>query len=465
MQKYLNKIKKLIPKKLFKALQPVYHFLLSGVSAVVYGRPSDELIVIGVTGTTGKTTTVYLIAKMLQSCGYKVGYTSTAMFHDGEKEWINDKKMTMLGRFFTQKIMRTMVKNGCHFAIIETSSEGIRQFRHQFINYDILVFTGLYPEHIESHGSFEKYRQAKEKLFAHLKTCSTKYVSEDWRVIKPQSELQKTELKRIKKTTVINADDENAHYFTAYSCEERVLLTKNKHNPLIKGKDRLLVYGNIEASRLGTSFELQNEKIYLALLGAFNVTNAMFAIGVGSALGLDRKKLYDSLAKINGVPGRLEKIETGQDFTVIVDYAFEPKALKKLFETISLFPHNRVISVIGSAGGGRDIARRPKLGEISGTEADIVIVTNEDPYDDDPKTIIDQVSLGAEKAGKKLNDNLYKILDRRQAIIKAIDLARPDDIVLITGKGSEQAICVADGKMIPWDDRQEAREAIKKKSD
>ncbi|MCK4553445.1 hypothetical protein KAU19_00590, partial [Candidatus Parcubacteria bacterium] len=158
MDKILNKIKKLIPKKIFKTLQPAYHFLLSWFSAVWYRVPSEKLIVIGVTGTTGKTTCVYLIAKVLESAGYRVGYTSTAMFGDGEKEWLNDKKMTMAGRFFTQKILRQMVRNKCQYAIIETTSEGIVQYRHRFINYDILIFTGLYEEHIDSHGSFENYK-------------------------------------------------------------------------------------------------------------------------------------------------------------------------------------------------------------------------------------------------------------------------------------------------------------------
>jgi UDP-N-acetylmuramoyl-L-alanyl-D-glutamate--2,6-diaminopimelate ligase len=152
----INKLKKVIPLRLFKMVQPVYHFVFSFLAAVFFRFPSRKLIVIGVTGTAGKTSTVYLIAKMLEKAGYKTGFTSTTIFSDGEHEWLNDKKMTMPGRFFIQKLISKMVKNGCRFAVVETTSEGIKQFRHRFINYDILVFTGLYPEHIESHGSFEK---------------------------------------------------------------------------------------------------------------------------------------------------------------------------------------------------------------------------------------------------------------------------------------------------------------------
>jgi UDP-N-acetylmuramoyl-L-alanyl-D-glutamate--2,6-diaminopimelate ligase len=463
MNKILNKIKNLIPKKLFKFLQPIYHYSFSFLASVVYARPSDELIVIGVTGTVGKTTVTYLIAKMLEENGFKTGYTSTAMFNDGEKEWLNDKKMTMLGRFATQKMIRQMVRNGCQYAVVETSSEGIRQFRHKFINYDILVFTGLYPEHIESHGSFENYRAAKEALFAHLKTCKTKYINEAGKVVRPESELKKTELNRVKKSTVINADDENAPYFMKYCCEQRLLISqKEKLDVKIKENDRLFKYGDIMSSQAGISFIADGKEVSLKLLGEFNATNAVMALGVGLLRDLEFTKLVKGISNISGVPGRLEQIDEGQAFSVIVDYAFEPKAVSKLYETVNLIPHEKIIHVLGSTGGGRDVARRPKLGELAGEMADYVIVTNEDPYDDDPNLIIDQVALGAENKGKKINKNLFKILDRKEAIRKACLLAEEGDIVLITGKGSEQAICVANGKMIPWDDREEVRKILQK---
>jgi UDP-N-acetylmuramoyl-L-alanyl-D-glutamate--2,6-diaminopimelate ligase len=169
----LEKIKKLLPHKLFKALQPIYHYIIAFLAALVYRFPSRKMIVIGVTGTAGKTSTVYLISKTLTAAGYKTGFTSTAVFSDGDKEVLNDKKMTMPGRFFIQRSLHRMIMNGWRYAIVETTSEGIKQFRHRFINYDILVFTGLYPEHIESHGNFDNYKKAKGKLFKHLKHCST----------------------------------------------------------------------------------------------------------------------------------------------------------------------------------------------------------------------------------------------------------------------------------------------------
>src|SRR3989339_850643 len=433
----LNIIKKIIPRKIFKSLQPIYHFLFAWFASIVYGRPSEKLIVIGVTGTT---TSIYLIVKMLEGAGYKVGYTTTALFNDGKREWANDKKMTMAGRFFIQKMLRNMLRNKCQYAIVETTSEGVEQFRHRFINYDILVFTGLYPEHIESHGSFENYKKAKGKLFAHLKKCKTKYTD-------------------VKKTIIVNGDDEHADYFLNFWSENKISYTQGDKN--FGNNVEIVKYGNIKTDKKGTSFKINDFLINLQILGDFNVVNTMNAICVGMVFNVKKKKMKESLEKINGIAGRFEKIDEGQDFLVVVDYAYEPKAISKLYEVVNILNHKKIIHVLGSCGGGRDVARRPQLGKLAGEKADFVIVTNEDPYDDDPEIIIDQVALGAERAGKKNNKDLFKILDRRAAIEKAIKLAQKGDIVLITGKGNEQYICIEYGKKIPWDDRMVVRELLK----
>lgn len=464
MEKILFIIKKYIPVRLFNALQPVYHWLLSFFAALWYGWPSEKLIIIGVTGTTGKTTSVYLIAKMLSAAGYKTGFTSTAIFNDGEKEWLNDKKMTMAGRFFTQKMLKKMVKNNCRYAVVETTSQGIEQFRHRFINYDILIFTGLYPEHIEAHGGFENYKLAKGKLFAHLKKCRTKYADEKKRVVKAESGLKKIESNRVKKIIIANADDKYADYFLNFWAEEKwgykIKAEKTKSNNQIS----LIEYGDIKSSGKGVEFLINGKtKINLHLLGEYNAANAMNAVSLGLSQGISLGKIKVGLEKIKAVPGRMEIIKSSSpEFIVVVDYAFEPEALKKIYNAISGISHNRIVHVLGSAGGGRDLARRPKLGRLAGENADIVIVTNEDPYDDDPRLIIDQVADGAEDAGKKLDKNLFKIQDRRQAIKKALSLATLGDMVLITGKGCEQAICIAGGEKIPWDDRKVVQEELKK---
>ncbi len=472
METLLNKVKKFIPAKFFKMTQPYYHFFQSWLSSLVYGFPSEKLIIIGVTGTTGKTSSVYFISKILKELGYKVGYISTAMFSDGNKEWLNNKKMTMPGRFFTQKMLKQMQKNNCQYAIIESTSEGIKQFRHRFINYDVLVFTSLYPEHIESHKGFENYKKAKGELFAHLKRCKTKYVDEDKKVFKKVSALKKIDLNRIKKTIIANVSDEYASYFLNFWSERKIGYTD--HLDILKEKQKFgdnteLVYyqdistqGSTRVDFWMESRDLGVEKteFNLGVLGNFNIKNALSGICVGLSQNFGLSEVKTGVEKINQIPGRLEKINHGQKFSIIVDYAFEPDAVQKLYETVKNIPHNKIIHILGSAGGGRDADRRPLLGELAGEKADVVIVTNEDPYDEDPQMIIDQVATGVKNVGKYGTENLFKILDRREAIRKAFGLAKEGDLVLVTGKGCEQGICTKDGKIIPWDDRKVIKEEI-----
>lgn len=468
----LDKIKKFIPRRLFNALQPPYHFLLSGLAALIYGFPSRELIVIGVTGTAGKTSTVYLVAQMLAAAGYKTGFTSTAVLSDGQRDWLNDKKMTMPGRFFIQRLLRQMVKNNCRYAIVETTSEGIKQFRHRFINYDILIFTNLYPEHIEAHGSFAKYKEAKGQLFAHLRRGRTKYINEERRVVRPSSELKKLDLTRIAKTIIVNGDDEHADYFLNFWSEAKIIyrlagsvppepaeVARSAAGPgspdwtRVEGRD-------VQADGQGTSLIINNQPVRLKLLGEFNARNALAAAAVGLSQDLTLPQIQAGLEAVRGLAGKLEKIDAGQDFTVIVDYSFEPQAVRQLYETVKLIPHNKVIHLLGSTGGGRDKSRRPELGRLAAESADFVVITNEDPYDEDPAEIINQVSAGAEMSGKQLNVNLFKIMDRREAIKKSLELAKNNDLVLLTGKGAEQFICAAGGQKIPWDEREVAKEEI-----
>jgi UDP-N-acetylmuramoyl-L-alanyl-D-glutamate--2,6-diaminopimelate ligase len=447
MEEILNLAKKFIPKGTFLALQPAYHFVLAWLASVWYGRPSEKMIVIGVTGTTGKTTTIFLIENILKTAGIKAGSVSTAIFSDGEKTLMNDQKMTMPGRFFTQKLLRQMLKNRCAVAIVETTSQGIEQFRHRFINYDILVFTGLYPEHIEAHGGFENYKKAKGKLFAHLKACRKKKTSGLFAL---SSEMLRTS-ENVLKTIIVNADDEHASHFLSFWADRKVAFGIKNNSADIKAQ-------NIIFNASGLYFNADGLEFRTGLLGEFNVINSLAAISAAKSLNIPDEKIKAGLEKIIGVPGRLEKISNKKGITIIVDYAFEPNAMSKLYATVKSIPHERIIHVLGSCGGGRDKSRRPKLGKLAGKKADLVIVTNEDPYDEDPMEIIDEVAAGAED--KRENINIWKILDRREAIKKALSLAQKNDLVLVTGKGNEQVICVANGQKIFWDDRKIIREIL-----
>jgi len=419
LDRILNFIKKFIPQKPLKKILPFYHFLLAKLSALIYFYPSEKMIIIGVTGTSGKSSTCYFIAQMLEAVGLKVGLTSTTIFKIGSQEWLNDKKMTMLGRFQTQKLLRQMVSADCQVAIVETPSQGIEQFRHIDINYDILVFTNLYTEHIEAHGGFENYKKAKGKLFQYL---------------------SQTKRKNIKKTIIVNADDEHAEYFLNFEADQKITFNGQK-------------------------------KYEAILLGKYNNYNINAAAEVAKILNVPEEKIAETVKNLKPLPGRLEFIPNNRNIKIIVDYAFEPKALEKLYKTIKELPHQKIIHVLGSAGGGRDKTRRPIMGEIAAKNADIVIVTNEDPYDEDPQTIIDEVATGAVTQASEQNyfvtptfrsENLYKILDRREAIRKALELAQENDLVLITGKGAEQAICIDNGKKNPWDDRKVVKEELEK---
>lgn len=431
-------------------LMGLYHHFLAVLADFWYGHPSRKLVVIGVTGTNGKTTTAYFIAKALEAEGAKTGCATTALFKVGDKEWLNSAKMTMLGRFALQKLLKQMVSAGCEYAVIETSSQGIVQHRHEKIAYDIGVFTNLTPEHIEAHGGFENYKQAKIKLFKHLAQLPGKVVA--WQ--------------KAPRASVLNADDEHAQAFA------------------VPGITHVLWYGveqsadlnarHIQASAHGVSFDLvfnapgadpdqaKSLPVKLNLLGKVNVYNALASLAVARICGVDLRLAVDKLQTIKNMPGRFELIDVGQPWQVMVDYAPEPESLKKLYETVEALKAERIIHVLGSCGGGRDVARRKVLGQMAGQKAKVVIVTNEDPYDDEPMAIIQQVAEGALEAGKIRNEDLFLIVDRTQAIEKAMEMARPGDLVLLTGKGCEQFICVEKGQKIPWDEREEAKKAIKK---
>lgn len=429
----LHRLKQVIPS----SLMDMYHRGLSWLAAAWYRYPSEEAVIIGVTGTNGKTTTAYLIAKALEAEGDQTGCTTTALFKIGKKEWLNDRKMTMLGRFQLQKMLRQMVDAGCKYIIVETSSQGIVQHRHAHIHYDACVFTNLTPEHIEAHGGFENYKQAKIGLFRHLAQGKQKELfGKVW-----------------KRTAILNRLDPYAKEFA------------------VSGLDGVMWYGIGEGEGLNaldlkdegwaTSFSVQGIRGSINLPGQANVENAMAAVAGASYVGLELAPTLKKLSLVSGLPGRFERIDEGQSFTVIVDYAPEPASVTKLYEAVSRIPHSRILHVFGSCGGGRDKARRPVLGALAAKQADLLFITNEDPYDDDPREIMDQVAQGARAEGVG-EERMSIIEDRRAAIAAAFEAAKAGDVVLLTGKGCEQAMMGPNGSRTPWDERDIAREVLRK---
>ena len=439
-------IKEILKRAIPPPFLEFYHRSFARISAVYYRNPSRRLIVIGVTGTNGKSTTVNLIAELLRCLGFRVGSASTISFRIGETERLNNRKMTMLGRGELQRMLKEMVDNRCEYAIIETSSEGIRQFRHLGILYDVAVFTNLTPEHLLSHGGFENYKHAKLQLFYYIEKLPKKIING----------------KEAPRAAIANGNDEHARDFLSVSVPKKIAFG-------IEGKETYgtaLTYTatNVSLKKDGSSFLLEGEQFQTPYIGECNVMNVLAALSTLSVLGFEFKKFAPCVKNLKPLPGRFEFINEGQPFSVMVDYAPEPASLKALYETLSLVPHKRLIHVLGSTGGGRDKARRRVLGGMAASKASLIVVTNEDPYDDNPESIIKDVAGGALAGGKTQGKDLFLILDRKEAIAFALSQARIGDFVLVTGKGSEQAMAVAHGKKLPWDDRAVIRDILRSKS-
>lgn len=413
-------------KGLIKKITPLflldwYYLLLPFLGVILYWFPSRKLKIIGVTGTNGKSTVVLMITAILEEAGFKTASLSSIKFKIGDKERPNTLKMTMPGRFKIQKFLRQAVNAGCQYAVLEATSEGIKQHRHRFINFDVAVFTNLTPEHIERHGSFEKYREAKGKLF---KAC--------------------------KNIHIINRNDENFDYFWGFPAKKKIGFTMfGSPTPLISVADI------IEGSRTPLISVADIQPLNLKLPGEFNTYNALAAISVGLSQGIDLEICKKAVEKIESIPGRMEVVYREQ-FSVIIDYAHTPDALEKVYKTIP----GRKICVLGAAGGGRDKWKRPELGKIAARYCDGIILTNEDPYDENPQDILDQIENGISQFIERSMDWIHKILDRKEAIRAALGLAKPGDAVIITGKGCEPWMCLAGGKKIPWSDKQIALDIL-----
>lgn len=452
----LKTAKHFIPAPLFQWLAPPYHRFLAWLAAVWYRQPSRELIVIGITGTKGKSTTLYLAGRILEVAGHKVGWSSSLSLKIGAREWLNPYHMTMPGRFKLQRLLREMVDAGCAYALIEVTSEAIRQFRHRHIWFDAAVFTNLAPEHLEAHGSYEAYRQAKMELFRAVAHRPDKVLAQGVR--------EPTWL-------VVNFDDPEAPAFLNYNVDIKSAfrIMDAKFRPpdapnILPLKVCFLDAIDVTVGPQGSAFRIMENDVEVRtpLVGVFNVANIMAAIGtVLGQPGVSWEIIKNVVAETKVIPGRMEEVAAGQLFRVIVDLAHTPGSFRAVFEAVraTVRAGERIIAVFGSAGGGRDKWKRPELGKIAAQYVDEIILTNEDPYDEDPQQILAAIAEGA--LAVKPDANPEVIEDRREAIRAAFKRARAYDTVLLLGKGTEQTMVLRGGS-IPWDDRTVSREELEK---
>jgi len=396
MKKSLRKISKLLGALYY------YHLFWAFWGAKKYKNPSKDLIVIGITGTKGKTTVALLVDAILRHAGKKIVTSSSVLFRVGDEVKENSSGNTMPGRGFLQKIMREGVDSGAEYAVLEVTSEGVVSSRHRGIEFDVAVFTGIHEEHIESHGSFEKYREAKLKFFRSVRKSSKE-----------------------KKHFIINKNDSEYSLFDEAAGHDGVTFYDRYNGPL-------------------------------KLIGDFNNANVAAAVAVTRVLGINENVIVEALTRFNGIPGRMEFLQE-KPFGVVIDYAHTPDSLRAVYETLSKDNNGKLICVLGSMGGGRDKWKRPKMGEIAGEYCDEIILTNEDPVDENPGEILKDIRVGI-----KRDDGVKEIVDRREAIENAILIAKDGDVVAITGKGREPYIRVAKGERISWSDGDVTEEVLAK---
>lgn len=407
---------------------------LAELAAAFYDYPARKLRVIGVTGTDGKTTTTFLISAILEKAGYRTGLIGTVDFKVGDKVWYNDTRQTTPESLEVQELLSQMVEAHVDYAIIESTSHGLALERLTGCEYDVAVFTNLTSDHLDFHQTMEQYLRDKARLFEMLSTAFDK---------------------GIHKVSILNADDPASDYLRSVS-PPKVLTYGVENTASVTARD-------IQLSGLGTNFvaitPIGEIKLELKLPGMFNVYNALASMSAAISQGVSLATIKQALESVAGVPGRMERIDLGQPFTVIVDYAHTPAALEKVLGILRPLTQGKLMVVFGCSGE-RDRARRPGMGQVAGRLADFSVITDEDPRSEDPAAILDEIEAGLCAAGRQANRDYAKVLDRRDAVRFAFGKAAPGDLVLLAGKGHERCIIVGNER-IPWDDREVAREILR----
>lgn len=415
MINFRKTVKKVVPANLFKRIEPLGHLAEAVLANIRYGFPSAGMNIIGVTGTNGKTTTTFLIHKMLTEAGYKSAMMSTVACGIGDDVRQRTEHITTAQAGKLQKQLRDFKRAGVKWVILETSSHSLAQYRTWGVPYRIAVMTNITGDHLDYHETFERYLEAKKRLF----TIASRHKQG---------------------FGVVNADDPYAHKFI--SDMSRSVSFGIKKGDLMASNIKLSSDHSVFKATIGD--DVYNVRVNIP--GDFNVSNSLAAILVGREVGLDKKQIENGIKALDGVEGRMTVIKQGQPFKVVVDFASTPDAFERLFESVRPTVNGKLIAVFGSAGR-RDESKRAIQGEIAGKYCDEVILTEEDDRDVNGGDILAQISAGAEKAGKIKDKDMFLILDREKAIEFALSRAKVvDDMVILLGKGHEKTIERADGE-------------------
>jgi UDP-N-acetylmuramoyl-L-alanyl-D-glutamate--2,6-diaminopimelate ligase len=418
---------------------------LADAAAWSYGNPSHELGVVGITGTDGKTTTSFLAVAALEAAGLSAGLVGTVETKIGASREPNPEHMTTPGAPELQRALRAMVGAGNAAAVVETTSHGLAADRVRGIAYDVAILTNLSHEHLEFHGTWEAYRDAKLSLFERLAVSerNPRKAGPAW-----------------PKTAVVNVDDPTAGLFVGVAQEAGARIVTYGTDA---AADVRATRSEEDARRLRVAYDAPSGPgtLELRLAGRFNVHNALAVVALGEALDLDPVAVRAGLETVEGVPGRMERVDAGQPFAVVIDYAHSPASLEAVLGILAPVAAARggsLIAVFGSAGE-RDVEKRPMMGRIAAEHARLVIATDEDPRGEDRETILDEIARGAESAGRRRGHDLLLIADRPAAIAAAFERARPGDVVLLAGKGHERSI-IGPGGPVAYDERRTALDAL-----
>ena len=408
---------------------------LADLACTFYGQPAQQLCTIGITGTDGKTTTSNLISTLLDAAGKRNGLMTTANFKISGQEWQNSTRQSTLEALDIQRFLRRLLDEGATHAVIESTSHGLELQRVRGCAFDIGVVTNITHEHLDFHKTLENYRRAKARLFEMLDPTRDKGL-------------------RIAPVAILNQDDVSYEILKPY-CRVPILSYGIDTPAAIRAVDLRLDAEQTSFRVLLPDGEIE---IVTRLVGRFNVSNCLAAIAVAYSLGIDPTLIAQTLATVQGVTGRMERIDEGQPFTVIVDYAHTPDSLEKVLTILRPLTSGKLMVVFGSAGE-RDRQKRPIMGKIAAQNADFFVITDEDPRDEDRLHILREIAEGAQSLGKHEGEDFLCIADRRAAIAAAFARAGKGDTILLAGKGHEQSIIIGTTK-IPWDDRRVAREQL-----